>query len=59
MTEQKKVESVKDYETETTVSSNIPSYDFDYSQYGDDFEPIEGGPIDMGEDVVISSGKVR
>lgn len=59
ITEQKKVESVKDYETETTVSSNIPSYDFDYSQYGDDFEPIEGGPIDMGEDVVISSGKVR
>lgn len=59
ITEQKKVESVKDYETETTVSSTIPSYDFDYSQYGDDFEPIEGGPIDMGEDVVISSGKVR
>lgn len=59
ITEQKKVESVKDYETETTVSSNIPSYDFDYSDYGDDFEPIEGGPIDMGEDVVISSGKVR
>lgn len=59
ISEQKKVESVKDYETETTVSSNIPSYDFDYSQYGDDFEPIEGGPIDMGEDVVISSGKVR
>lgn len=59
ITEQEKVESVKDYETETTVSSNIPSYDFDYSQYGDDFEPIEGGPIDMGEDVVISSGKVR
>lgn len=59
ISEQKKVESVKDYETETTVSSTIPSYDFDYSQYGDDFEPIEGGPIDMGEDVVISSGKVR
>lgn len=59
ITEQKKVESVKAYETETTVSSNIPSYDFDYSQYGDDFEPIEGGPIDMGENVVISSGKVR
>lgn len=59
ITEQKKVESVKDYETETTVSSTIPEYDFDYSQYGDDFEPIEGGPIDMGEDVVISSGKVR
>lgn len=58
ITEQKKVESVKDYETETTVSSTIPEYDFDYSQYGDDFEPIEGGPIDMG-DVVISSGKVR
>lgn len=59
ITEQKKVESVKAYETETTVSSNIPEYDFDYSKYGDDFEPIEGGPIDMGEDVVISSGKVR
>lgn len=59
ISEQKKVESVKAYETETTVSSNIPEYDFDYSQYGDDFEPIEGGPIDMGEDVVISSGKVR
>lgn len=59
ITEQKKVESVKDYETETTVSSTIPEYDFDYSQYGDDFEPIEGGPIDMGEDVVISSGKLR
>ena len=58
ISEQKKVESVKDYETETTVSSTIPEYDFDYSQYGDDFEPIEGGPIDMG-DVVISSGKVR
>lgn len=58
ITEQKKVESVKAYETETTVSSNIPEYDFDYSKYGDDFEPIEGGPIDMG-DVVISSGKVR
>lgn len=59
ITEQKKVETVKDYETETTVSSNVPSYDFDYSKYGDDFEPLEDGPIDMGEDVVISSGKVR
>lgn len=59
ITEQKKAETVKAYETETTVSSNVPSYDFDYSKYGDNFEPLEDGPIDMGEDVVISSGKVR
>lgn len=59
ITEQKKAETVKAYETETTVSSNVPSYDFDYSKYGENFEPLEDGPIDMGEDVVISSGKVR
>lgn len=57
--EQKKAETVKAYETETAVSSNVPSYDFDYSKYGENFEPLEDGPIDMGEDVVISSGKVR
>lgn len=59
ITEQKKVETVKAYETETTVSSNVPSYDFDYSQYGDNFEPLEDGPIDMGEDTILESGKVR
>ena len=59
ITEQKKIESVKAYETETTVSSNVPSYDFDYSQYGDNFEPLEDGSIDMGENPILESGKVR
>lgn len=59
ITNQEIIETAKPYETETTISSNIPSYDFNYSDYGDDFEPLEDGPIDMGEDTVISSGKVK
>ena len=59
ITEQKKIETVKDYETETTVSSTIPEYDFDYSKYGENFEPSEDGPIDMNEDTILESGKVR
>lgn len=59
ITEQKKIESVKDYETETTVSSTIPEYNFDYSKYGENFEPSEDGPIDMNEDIIFDSVKVR
>lgn len=61
ITNQEIIETTKPYETETTVSSNIPSYDFDYSQYGDldnvTYEPLDE-TVNMG-DVVISSGKVR
>ena len=61
ITNQEIIETTNPYETETTVSSNIPSYDFDYSQYGDldnvTYEPLDE-TVNMG-DVVISSGKVR